>query len=89
MKPNDRSMSLCANRDSNAHPARGEIAEINLSFDDNRSASLVFGHYDQNLAKLERKLGVIANANGNLVTVKGPPEACEHARLVLEISTGA
>ena len=54
--------------------------EINLSFDDNRHASLVFGHYDQNLAKLERRLGVIANVNGNLVTIKGSPEACEHAR---------
>lgn len=60
------------------------MAEITLAFDDNRHASLVFGQYDQNLAKLERKLGVIANANGNHVTIKGPAQACEHARLVLE-----
>ena len=55
-----------------------------MAFDDNRHASLVFGQYDQNLAKLERRLGVIANANGNHVTIKGTVEACEHARLVLE-----
>lgn len=60
------------------------MSEITLAFDDNRHASLVFGQYDQNLAKLERRLGVIANANGNHVTIKGPLEACEHARLVLE-----
>ncbi|HMF06660.1 MAG TPA: PhoH family protein [Methylocella sp.] len=60
------------------------MAEVTLAFDDNRHASLVFGQYDQNLAKIERRLGVVANANGNHVTVKGPAEACEHARLVLE-----
>jgi phosphate starvation-inducible protein PhoH and related proteins len=60
------------------------VAEVTLAFDDNRHASLVFGQYDQNLAKIERRLGVVANANGNHVTVKGPAEACEHARLVLE-----
>jgi phosphate starvation-inducible protein PhoH and related proteins len=66
--------------------ANGEPAanEITLAFDDNRLASLVFGHYDQNLARLERQLGVIANANGNHVIIKGAPDACEHARRVLE-----
>jgi len=61
-----------------------EVAEITLAFDDNRHASLVFGQYDQNLAKVERRLGVIANANGNHVTLKGAPDACEQARRVLE-----
>jgi phosphate starvation-inducible PhoH-like protein len=65
-------------------PGENEAAEITLVFEDNRLASLVFGQYDQNLAKVERRLGVIANANGNHVTIKGTPEACEHARLVLE-----
>jgi phosphate starvation-inducible PhoH-like protein len=66
--------------------ANGSLAasEITLAFDDNRLASLVFGHYDQNLARIERQLGVVANANGNHVIIKGPPEACEHARRVLE-----
>lgn len=64
--------------------AESRMAEITLAFEDNRHAALVFGQYDQNLAKLERRLGVTANASGNHVTIKGPPEACEHARLVLE-----
>ena len=40
--------------------ARDALAatEVTLSFEDNRLASLVFGHYDQNLAHLERRLGV-------------------------------
>ncbi len=59
-------------------------AEVTLTFDSNRLTSLVLGHYDQNIAKLERRLGVVANANGNHVVVQGPPEACEHARRVLE-----
>jgi len=71
---------------------RGEMserdAEITLAFEDNRYASLVFGHYDQNLAKIERRLGVSCFANGNHVTLKGNSEACEHARRVLEILYG-
>ena len=59
-------------------------AEITLAFDDNRHASLLFGQFDQHLAKVERRLGVFANANGNHVTIKGPAEACEQARHVLE-----
>ncbi len=61
-----------------------EEAEIILTFDDNRLASLVFGQYDQNLAHLERRLNVAAIANGNRVTVKGTPEGSELARRVLE-----
>ena len=83
MKPSDRSLPL-VRPDFKRSLGESEIAEITLAFEDNRHASLVFGQYDQNLAKLERRLGVIANANGNHVTIKGPPEACEHARLVLE-----
>jgi phosphate starvation-inducible PhoH-like protein len=59
-------------------------AEITLAFENNRYASLVFGHYDQNLAKIERRLKVASFANGNHVTLKGKAEACEHARRVLE-----
>ncbi|MGP9822433.1 PhoH family protein [Salinarimonas sp. NSM] len=60
------------------------MAQISLTFDDNRLASLVIGHYDQNLAHLERRLGVLANANGNCVVLRGTPEATEQARRVLE-----
>ncbi|NIX75548.1 PhoH family protein [Microvirga terricola] len=71
-------------RSPNLHPGVEEEAEIILTFDDNRLASLVFGQYDQNLAHLERRLNVTAIANGNRVTVKGTPEASELGRRVLE-----
>ena len=58
--------------------------EVLLSFDDNRLASLVFGHYDQNLAHLERRLGVVTSPNGNHATVKGPRETAEQAGRVLK-----
>ncbi|BBU62660.1 phosphate starvation protein PhoH [Methylosinus sp. C49] len=70
-------------------PRSGEPeAEITLAFEDNRYASLVFGLYDQHLAKIERRLAVSCFANGNHVTLKGRAEACEQARRVLEILYG-
>lgn len=61
-----------------------ETTELSLTFDDNRLASLVFGHYDQNIAHLERRLGVVAVANGNRVVLKGSPVTVDQARRVLE-----
>lgn len=58
--------------------------EVVLSFEDNRLASLVFGHYDQNLAHLERRLGVVISPNGNHATIKGPRETAEQAGRVLK-----
>jgi phosphate starvation-inducible PhoH-like protein len=66
------------------HPGVEETAEITLTFEDNRLASLVFGLYDQNVAHLERRLGVVATAVGNHIVVKGTPDASEQARRVLE-----
>lgn len=59
--------------------------ELTLSFDDNKRASLVVGHYDQNLAHLERRLSVIATVNGNHITIKGSKETVERARKTLEL----
>src|SRR5438046_8088054 len=55
-----------------------------MTFDDNRLASALFGQYGQNLASIERRLGVIADSRGNQVTIEGSREACEQARRVLE-----
>ncbi len=65
-------------------PGVDEAAEITLTFDDNRLAGLIFGHYDQNLAHIERRLGVTATATGNRVVVRGTPVASEQTRRVLE-----
>jgi phosphate starvation-inducible PhoH-like protein len=58
--------------------------QTSLSFDDNRLVSLVFGQYDQNVARIERRLGVVTHLNGNHIIIKGPIEACERAKQVLE-----
>lgn len=59
-------------------------AEITLSFDDNRLASRLFGQYDQNLAFIEKRLGIRATARGNLVNLVGSADPCEQGKVVLE-----
>ena len=58
-------------------------SQIALAFDDNRLASLLFGQYGQNLALIERRLGVVVDQRGNHVTIAGSSDAVEHARRVL------
>jgi phosphate starvation-inducible PhoH-like protein len=74
--------------DNNAvTPASGEtspMTQVVLAFEDNRLASALFGQYGQNLALIERKLGVVADSRGNHVTVEGSRESCDQARRVLE-----
>jgi phosphate starvation-inducible PhoH-like protein len=70
--------------DESVFVASDNATQITLTFDDNRLASLLFGQYGQNLALIERRLGVVANSRGNQVTLDGSREACEQARRVLE-----
>ena len=62
----------------------GTTTQTVMAFDDNRLASALFGQYGQNLASIERRLGVVADSRGNQVTIEGSREACEQARRVLE-----
>ncbi|MYZ47427.1 PhoH family protein [Propylenella binzhouense] len=57
---------------------------IDLVFENNRLASALYGEFDQNLALLEKRLGVDARARGNTVTISGGPVAVNQARRVLE-----
>ena len=58
--------------------------QIVIAFEDNRLASILFGQYGQNLALVERRLGVMAEQRGNHVTSEGSRAACEQARVVLQ-----
>jgi phosphate starvation-inducible PhoH-like protein len=58
--------------------------QVVLNFDDNRLASILFGQYGENLALIERRLGVVADQRGNYITISGSRSACEQARHVLE-----
>jgi phosphate starvation-inducible PhoH-like protein len=62
----------------------GAKMQIVLAFDDNKLASILFGQYGQNLALIERRLGLVADSRGNHVTIEGSRDACEQARRVLE-----
>src|SRR5690349_5279612 len=64
--------------------AADKSAQIALTFDDNRLASVLFGQYGQNLALIERRLGVVATSRGNQVTLEGSRDGCERAKRVLE-----
>jgi phosphate starvation-inducible protein PhoH and related proteins len=70
--------------DESVFVAPDNATQITLTFDDNRLASLLFGQYGQNLALIERRLGVVATSRGNQVTLEGSREACEQGRRVLE-----
>jgi phosphate starvation-inducible protein PhoH and related proteins len=67
-----------------ASPVETEATQIVVAFDDNRLASILFGQYGQNLALIERRLGVVAEQRGNHVTIAGSRDTCEQARRVLE-----
>ncbi len=53
-------------------------------FDDTRLMRDLLGDYDANLAVLEDRLGIEAVVNGTVVSLRGPLEACETAKAVLE-----
>jgi phosphate starvation-inducible PhoH-like protein len=64
--------------------AEPRARQIELVFDNNRLASLLYGEFDQNLALIERRLGVRASARGNEVTLSGEAGAIDQARRALE-----
>jgi phosphate starvation-inducible PhoH-like protein len=91
MRPHNRRLSLpqglelrTPGTDESVFVAPDNATQIALTFDDNRLASALFGQYGQNLALIERRLGVVANSRGNHVTLEGTREASEQARRVLE-----
>jgi len=58
--------------------------QVVIDFDDNRGASALVGPYGQNLALIERRLGVVVDSRGNHITIAGSRDGCDAARRVLE-----
>jgi phosphate starvation-inducible protein PhoH and related proteins len=56
---------------------------VHLEFDDNRLLAMLFGEYDQNLARIEQQLGVSLVSRGNQLAISGPAESVEAARQTL------
>src|SRR5688572_10605796 len=65
-------------------PAKVAQARVVVPFEDNRHLNRLLGEYDGHLALLEERLGIEAQAHGNVVTLTGPADACATAREVLE-----
>ena len=61
-----------------------DMAHIVLTFDNNKHASALYGQFDENLARLEQKLGVDIRSKGNQLSIKGDPTAAEQARRSLD-----
>lgn len=61
-----------------------DLAHIVLTFDNNRLASALFGQFDENLARIEKKLGVDVRSKGNQLAIRGNPSATEQARRALD-----
>ncbi len=60
------------------------MAHIVLTFDNNRLASALYGQFDENLARIEQKLGVDVRSKGNQLSIRGEPTATEQARRALD-----
>ncbi len=68
-------------RRAGAHePLTSALAE----FDDNALLPALFGERDQNLARIEERLGVSLASRGNRVTLSGAPWQVQTAKLVLD-----
>src|SRR5690606_26015145 len=58
------------------------------TFDNNKLANAVFGPFDENLARVEQKLGVDIRSKGNQLSIKGESSAAEQARRALDYLYG-
>src|SRR5690606_21157021 len=82
----ERRLSATELKKPPANPASGasDMAHIVLTFDNNKLASALYGQFDENLARLEQKLGVDIRSRGNQLTIKGTSSAAEQARRALD-----
>ncbi|TJV45626.1 MAG: phosphate starvation-inducible protein PhoH, partial [Mesorhizobium sp.] len=72
------------NLPQNLPSGASDMAHIVLTFDNNKLASALYGQFDENLARLEQKLGVDIRSRGNQLTIKGSASAAEQARRALD-----
>lgn len=64
--------------------AASDMAQIVLTFDNNKHATALFGQFDENLAQIEKKLSVVARSRGNELFIEGDPSATEKASRAIE-----
>src|SRR3954468_2514011 len=54
--------------------------QVVIDFEDNRAASALVGPYGQNLALVERRLGIVVDSRGNHITIAGSRDGRGPAR---------
>ena len=64
------------------------MAHIVLTFDNNGLACALYGQFDENLARIEQKLGLDIRSKGNQLAIRGEPGAAEQARRALDYLYG-
>jgi len=62
----------------------GAEGRVQLQFDDNSLLPQLFGERDENLDRIERKLGVSVVSRGNRLAISGPTARTDMARAALE-----
>ncbi len=67
-----------------ASAGASDMAHIVLTFDNNKLASALYGPFDENLARIEQKLGVDVRSKGNQLAIRGDAIAAEQARRTLD-----
>lgn len=65
-----------------------DMAHVVLTFDNNKLAGRLYGPFDENLARIEQKLGVDIRSKGNQLAIKGESTAAEQARRALDYLYG-
>jgi len=75
---------LSATELKEAPTGASDMAHIALTFDNNKLASALYGQFDENLARLEQKLGVNISSRGNQLSIRGNAVAAEQARRALD-----
>ena len=62
------------------------LSQLDVEFDDNERAKVLFGHRDQNLKAAEKVLGIRIAPRGNRLQLMGPESAVELARKLFEVN---
>ncbi|GGA73230.1 phosphate starvation protein PhoH [Nitratireductor aestuarii] len=73
---------------SNIASGASDMTHVVLTFDNNKDAGTLYGPFDENLARVEQKLGVSIHSKGNQLSIKGEHTAAELARRALDYLYG-
>lgn len=64
-------------------PASATAPPLTVQFDDNKLLPLLFGEFDQNLARIEQAFSVSLSSRGNKIAISGSQSSADSARRVL------